>query len=188
LLLIRCEAVVLGPDGLSRFEELSRREADRTAILHAFDLIELDDKDLRDLPFLDRKAALARLLRGAKAGLLLNEHIAEDGPTVFAHACRLGAEGIVSRKVDGTPQSGPFPRLDQGSQSRQHRSTAGTERDMEPTNLRPRAQAMTRRNSEFGACRVRQLEHRFYGTQEDGQPFLSASARGRFLAASITTD
>jgi ATP-dependent DNA ligase len=33
---------------------------------------------------------------------LLNEHVAEDGPTVFAHACRLGAEGIVSKKVDGT--------------------------------------------------------------------------------------
>jgi ATP-dependent DNA ligase len=34
------EAVVLGPDGLSRFEELSRREAARTAILYAFDLTE----------------------------------------------------------------------------------------------------------------------------------------------------
>jgi ATP-dependent DNA ligase len=26
---------------------------------------------------------------------------------VFAHACRLGAEGIVSKKVDGTYRSGP---------------------------------------------------------------------------------
>ena len=34
------EAVVLGPDGLSRFEELSRREAAQTAVLYAFDLIE----------------------------------------------------------------------------------------------------------------------------------------------------
>jgi hypothetical protein len=32
---------VLGPGGLSRFEELSRREAARTAILYAFDLIEM---------------------------------------------------------------------------------------------------------------------------------------------------
>jgi bifunctional non-homologous end joining protein LigD len=46
-------------------------------------------------------------LRDAKAGILLNEHIAENGPTVFAHACRLGAEGIVSKKVDGTYRSGP---------------------------------------------------------------------------------
>jgi bifunctional non-homologous end joining protein LigD len=48
-----------------------------------------------------------RLLRNTKAGILLNEHIAEDGLTVFAHACRLGAEGIVSKKVDGQYRSGP---------------------------------------------------------------------------------
>jgi bifunctional non-homologous end joining protein LigD len=103
------EAVVLGPDGLSRFEELSRREGARTAILYAFDLIEHDGEDMRNLPFLDRKAALAQLLRNTKAGILLNEHIAEDGPIVLAHACRLGAEGIVSKKVDGAYQSGSCP-------------------------------------------------------------------------------
>src|SRR5262249_17081823 len=96
------EAVVLGPDGLSRFDDLRRRAAARTAILYAFDLIEQDGKDLRNRPFLDRKAALARLLRDTEAGILLNEHVAGDGPTVFAHACRLGAEGIVSKRVDGT--------------------------------------------------------------------------------------
>src|SRR5215469_11995119 len=77
------------------------------ALLYAFDLIEHDGKDLRDRPFLDRKAALTRLLRDTKVGILLNEHVAGDGPTVFAHACRLGAEGIVSKKVDGTYRSGP---------------------------------------------------------------------------------
>jgi bifunctional non-homologous end joining protein LigD len=101
------EAVVVGPDGLSRFEELSRRAAARTAILYAFDLIELDGEDLRRRPFLDRKAALARLLSNTKTGIQFNEHIAEDGPVVFAHACRLGAEGIVSKRVDGTYRSGP---------------------------------------------------------------------------------
>jgi hypothetical protein len=58
-------------------------------------------------PFLERKAALARLLRDTEAGILLNEHIVEDGATVFAHACRLGAEGIVSKRVNGTYRSGP---------------------------------------------------------------------------------
>src|SRR5215475_1304917 len=47
------EAVVLGPDGLSRFDKLRRWEAARTAILHAFDLIEHDGEDLGDRPFLD---------------------------------------------------------------------------------------------------------------------------------------
>jgi bifunctional non-homologous end joining protein LigD len=99
--------VVLGPGGLSRFDELRRREAAHSAILYAFDLIEHDGEDLCDRPFLDRKAALARLLRGIETGILLNEHVAEDGPTVFEHACRLGAKGIVSKKVDSTYRSGP---------------------------------------------------------------------------------
>jgi bifunctional non-homologous end joining protein LigD len=88
-------------------EELRRREAADTAILYAFDLIEHDGDDMRNLPFLGRKNALARLLRNTEAGILFNEHIAQDGPTVFAHACRLGAEGIVSKKIDSTYRSGP---------------------------------------------------------------------------------
>jgi bifunctional non-homologous end joining protein LigD len=100
---------------LSRFDELSRREAARTALLYAFDLIEHDG--LRRLRFLDRKAALARLLRDTEAGIPLTEHIAEDGPTVFAHACRLGAEGIVSKRVDCRLHVSirSITRLDQGS-------------------------------------------------------------------------
>jgi hypothetical protein len=45
-------------------------------------------------------------LRDTEAGILFNEHIAQDGPVVFPHACRLGAEGVVSKKVDGTYRSG----------------------------------------------------------------------------------
>src|SRR5262249_28637383 len=100
------EAVVLGPDGLSRFDELRRRGAAQTAILYAFDLIEHDGEDLRNRSFLDRKSELARLLRGIKAGIRFNEHVAGDGPTVFEHACKLGAEGIVSKRVDSAYRSG----------------------------------------------------------------------------------
>jgi bifunctional non-homologous end joining protein LigD len=100
-------------------------------MLYAFDLIEHDGDDLRNLPFLDRKAALARLLRNTGAGILFNDHIAEDGAVVFAHACRLGVEGIVSKKIDSTYQFRPVPRLDQGPQSRQYRRAAGAERELE---------------------------------------------------------
>jgi hypothetical protein len=48
-----------------------------------------------------------RPLQDTEAGILLNEHIAEDGPTASARACQLGAEGIVSKEVDGTYRSGP---------------------------------------------------------------------------------
>jgi len=97
----------LGSDGLPRFDELRSREAADTAMVYAFDLIEHDGEDLRDLPFLDRKAALSRLLRNTEVGILFNEHLAEDGQTVFAHACQLGVEGTVSKRVDGTYRSGP---------------------------------------------------------------------------------
>ena len=88
---------------------MSHREAADTAILYAFDLIEHDGEDMCNRPFLERKAALADLLRNTEAGILFNEHIAEDGPVVFAHACRLGAEGIVSKKIDSTYRSGRCP-------------------------------------------------------------------------------
>jgi ATP-dependent DNA ligase len=66
--------------------------------------------ELARLPLAWRFApALARLLRGTDTHILFNEHVAGDGPTVFEHACRLGAEGIVSKRVDGTYQSGPCP-------------------------------------------------------------------------------
>jgi bifunctional non-homologous end joining protein LigD len=99
------KAAVIGPDGLARFDELRRRDSARTAILYAFDLIEHDGEDLRSRPFLGRKAALARLLRGSE--ILLNDHLAEEGAVVFEHACNLGAEGIVSKRIDAPYRSGP---------------------------------------------------------------------------------
>jgi ATP-dependent DNA ligase len=62
---------------------------------------------LRNRRLVDRKAALARLLRDAKAGIVLNEHIGEDGPTVFTMRAWFCAEGIVSKAIDSTYQSGP---------------------------------------------------------------------------------
>jgi len=38
-----------------------------------------------------------------------NEHIEGDGPTVFAHACKLGLEGIVSKRKDSAYRSGRSP-------------------------------------------------------------------------------
>jgi hypothetical protein len=35
----------------------------------------------------------------ARPGIRFNEHIEGDGPTVFAHACKMGLEGIVSKRI-----------------------------------------------------------------------------------------
>src|SRR6267143_554946 len=69
-------------------------------------LLTRNGKDLRREPIEQRKGALAKLLRGAKLGLQLNEHIAEPGDVVFRHACRLGLEGIVSKRLGSHYVSG----------------------------------------------------------------------------------
>jgi hypothetical protein len=75
-----------GPDGLSRFDELRRAAGVRVAFLYAFDLLEHDGEDLRERPLLPRRRALAALLRRSQDGIVFNEHIAEEGAVVFAHA------------------------------------------------------------------------------------------------------
>jgi bifunctional non-homologous end joining protein LigD len=99
------EAVVIGPDGLTDFEALRRRGAGDIAVLYAFDLMELDGNDLHRLPIETRKATLASLLRNPGA-IRLSEHISANGPDVVAHACRLGAEGIVSKRLGSPYRSG----------------------------------------------------------------------------------
>jgi bifunctional non-homologous end joining protein LigD len=79
----------------------------REAILQAFDLLELDGEDLRPLPLGQRKPRLARLLARAAAGIALNEHTDENGAVVFLHACRMGLEGIVSKRLTAPYRSGP---------------------------------------------------------------------------------
>jgi ATP-dependent DNA ligase len=45
----------------------------------------------------------------AGPGIRVNEHMEGDGPTVFAHACKLGLEGIVSKRKDSAYRSGRSP-------------------------------------------------------------------------------
>jgi len=83
--------------------------ARRQRLLYAFDLIEFNGDDLRREPLDTRKATLASVLRRAAPGLRLNEHIEANGPTVFAHACKMGLEGIVSKHKDSPYRSGRSP-------------------------------------------------------------------------------
>ena len=101
------EAVACGDDGLPAFDRLRYRRADASVFLFAFDLLELDGRDLRREPLEVRKATLASVLRKAGLGVQLNEHLEhEDGDVVFRHACKLGLEGIVSKRKDSPYRSG----------------------------------------------------------------------------------
>jgi bifunctional non-homologous end joining protein LigD len=104
--LIDGEAVCCDDDGLPTFEKLRLRRDDRHVFLSAFDLLELDGKDLRREPLEARKAALSQLLTKAAPGLQLNEHIAELGDVAFRHACAMGLEDIVSKRLGSRYVSG----------------------------------------------------------------------------------
>jgi bifunctional non-homologous end joining protein LigD len=100
------EAVIAGPNGVAAFDELRGRRRLAEAFLWAFDLLELNGADLRPLPLSKRKAKLAQLLAHTRGGIALNEHSEADGSTLFAQACRMGLEGIVSKRFDAPYQSG----------------------------------------------------------------------------------
>src|SRR5262249_19711957 len=102
--LIDGEAVACDGGGMPSFARLRYSRADARAdgavFLFAFDLLELDGRDLRCEPLEVRKATLASVLRKAGAGVQLNEHLEhEDGDVVFRHACKMGLEGIVSKRL-----------------------------------------------------------------------------------------
>jgi len=93
------EAIVTGDDGLAVFELIRRARHGAQAVLCAFDLLELDGEDLRRTPIEHRKRTLAKVIRGPHPGIVLSEHYAGDGDVVYKHACKLGCEGIVSKRL-----------------------------------------------------------------------------------------
>jgi bifunctional non-homologous end joining protein LigD len=106
--LIDGEIVVCDERGLAVFDLLRHgRRVKPDAHLIAFDLLELDGRALAGRAIELRKAELARLMRGAGAGLQLCEHVDQPGDVVFAHACKLGCEGIVSKRLGSKYRPGP---------------------------------------------------------------------------------
>jgi bifunctional non-homologous end joining protein LigD len=106
--LIDGEAVITRDDGTPDFHALRGRRRGHEAVLYAFDLIEHDGDDLRDLPLIKRKRRLARLLgRAKRRAIRYNDHFTGDGSTVFEHVCRMGLEGILSKRTDAPYRSGP---------------------------------------------------------------------------------
>ena len=104
------EAVACDEKGLACFDRLRHRGSDEAVFLYAFDLVELNGEDLRRDPLEVRKATLGSVLAKAGAGIRFNEHLEfDDGETVFRHACKLGLEGIVSKRRGSRYRSGRSP-------------------------------------------------------------------------------
>jgi bifunctional non-homologous end joining protein LigD len=102
--LIDGEAVVTDESGLAVFDLIRGRRHGRAAVMIAFDLI---GADMRRVPIEQRKHKLADLLRSpCHPGIVLDEHYVGDGDIVYKHACKLGCEGIVSKRLGSYYRSG----------------------------------------------------------------------------------
>jgi bifunctional non-homologous end joining protein LigD len=104
--LIDGEAIVTNGDGLAVFDLIRHKRHGDAAVLAAFDLIELDGEDLRRSSIEYRKRKLGKLVRRPELGIVLNEHYEGDGEIIFKHACKLGCEGIVSKRLGSLYRSG----------------------------------------------------------------------------------
>ncbi len=102
------EVVVLREDGISDFQRLQNAmgEGDEDLTYFVFDLLELDGRDLRDEPLEERKAALERILPARGATVRLSDHVVGGGPKFFESACKLGLEGIISKRRDAPYREG----------------------------------------------------------------------------------
>ena len=101
------EAVVFMDDGKSDFHTLLTKRGWLVAVFVAFDLLRLDGDDLRQRPLEARRGALARLIAKRRSdGIVFSEELVAEGAVVFAKACELGLEGIVSKREGSFYKSG----------------------------------------------------------------------------------
>lgn len=109
--LIDGEIVVEDSAGLPSFmllqQDLSAERTDRLRYF-AFDLLYYEGYDLLQANLADRKALLQQIISRmpASAPVRFSDHLAQDGPTVFEHAARIGLEGIISKRLDMPYRSG----------------------------------------------------------------------------------
>jgi len=105
------EIVVLSNEGIASFSALQAAlSQNRTEVMlyYAFDLLRLDGVDLRKKPLVERKEKLHGLIGAAMAGspLHYSEHFSEPGQTMLAHVCKMGLEGIISKRADASYEAG----------------------------------------------------------------------------------
>jgi bifunctional non-homologous end joining protein LigD len=100
------EAVGHTPDDPPDFHALQSPKGRCEAVLYAIDLLILDGRDLRPEPLALRRDLLAETLYDPLGGLALSEAVEGEGATILRHACKLGLEGIVSKRRSARYRSG----------------------------------------------------------------------------------
>jgi bifunctional non-homologous end joining protein LigD len=96
------EAIVCGDGGLAVFDLIRGYATNAGAVLCASDLLEVNGEDIRAEPIEERKRRLGGLLRLPHDGIAISEAFSGDGAVIYKHACALGCEGIVPKRL-GSP-------------------------------------------------------------------------------------
>ena len=108
--LVDGEVAFVLPSGITDFKSLQEHiDSPHPAIRYfLFDLLELDGKDWRRTPLLERKARLAELLSGKTIPprLIYSDHVQGSGRAFLASACASGLEGVVSKRANAPYRSG----------------------------------------------------------------------------------
>jgi bifunctional non-homologous end joining protein LigD len=86
------------PDGTTSFPEL--QAGGGKLVYYAFDLLHLNGQDLTRLPLMERKALLSDLINGLPPDIRYSQEFQADATAFLDAACRLGTEGIISKRVD----------------------------------------------------------------------------------------
>jgi bifunctional non-homologous end joining protein LigD len=87
-------------------------ESTQELVFYVFDLLFEGKEDLRTLPLGDRKERLEKLLAARKDGSRIRyvSHLQSNAEAVLASACKIGLEGIISKKLDAGYFSGRSDR------------------------------------------------------------------------------
>ncbi|HEX2204363.1 MAG TPA: DNA ligase D [Longimicrobium sp.] len=99
------ELVIMGPGGVTSFQLLQNvlnNGREDELVFYAFDLLHLDGYDLRGVPLLQRKETLRALLAGLAANgpIRFSDHVVGNGKAFLQQGCRMGLEGIISKRAD----------------------------------------------------------------------------------------
>lgn len=106
------ELVALDDNGTASFARLQTALSDGKTdelVFYVFDLLHLDGEPLLDEPLVERKERLRALLGDIEPNtspLRYSEHFHESGKTMLVHACRMGLEGVISKRADAPYRSG----------------------------------------------------------------------------------
>ena len=167
------EIVVPAADGTTDFSVLQNELKGKSTkiVLVAFDLLYLNGHDLRKLPLIERKAELKKIIDGTD--VQFSESFEIEGREMFAHACKVGLEGVVSKVRDSAYPSGRDQRLGQ--------ENLRAARDADHRRLRAR-------RGQVGRHLCRPAQGRRSGLCRQGRPRLRQDVRRRPAEAPEAAD